>query len=65
MVDRVTRGEIGAVVYLRDASALPAHSPEIAAVLEACDRQGVPLATNLATAEAVVAWMQQAQHRCR
>jgi methylglyoxal synthase len=37
----------------------------VAALMRVCDVHNVPLATNVAAAEAVVAWMREAQNRCR
>jgi len=50
----VTGGEVDAVVFLRDPLMAQAHEPDISALLRICDVHNVPLATNLATAEAVL-----------
>jgi len=46
--------EIDAVIFLRDPLTAHPHEPDVSALLRICDAHGVPLATNLATAEAVL-----------
>jgi methylglyoxal synthase len=50
----VAQGEVQAVIFLRDPLTAQAHEPDISALLRVCDVHDVPLATNLATAEAVL-----------
>ncbi|MCL0053291.1 methylglyoxal synthase [Dehalococcoidales bacterium] len=50
----VANGEVGAVIFLRDPLMAQPHEPDISALLRVCDVHDVPLATNLATAEAVL-----------
>ncbi len=50
----VTSGLIQAVIFLRDPLMNQPHEPEVAPLLRLCDIHNVPLATNLATAEAVL-----------
>jgi methylglyoxal synthase len=50
----VASGIIKAVIFLRDPLTAQPHEPDIAALLRVCDVHNVPLATNLATAEAVL-----------
>lgn len=50
----VANGDIRAVIFLRDPLTAQPHEPDIAALLRVCDIHGVPLATNLAAAEAVL-----------
>jgi methylglyoxal synthase len=45
---------IDAVIFLRDPLTAHPHEPDVAALLRVCDAHGVPLATNIATAEAVL-----------
>jgi methylglyoxal synthase len=45
---------VKAVIFLRDPLTAQPHEPDIAALLRVCDVHNVPLATNLATAEAVM-----------
>ncbi|MBN2186586.1 MAG: methylglyoxal synthase [Dehalococcoidia bacterium] len=50
----VASGDVRAVIFLRDPLTAQPHEPDIAALLRICDVHKVPLATNLATAEAVL-----------
>lgn len=51
---RVAVGEVAAVVFLIDPLYAQPHEPDIRALLRICEVHNVPLATNLATAEAVI-----------
>ena len=46
--------EVNAVIFLRDPLTAHPHEPDVSALLRVCDVHNVPLATNLATAEAVL-----------
>jgi methylglyoxal synthase len=46
--------EVSAVIFLRDSFTAHPHEPDVSALLRVCDVHNVPLATNLATAEAVL-----------
>jgi methylglyoxal synthase len=48
-------GKIGAVIFLRDPLTAHPHEPDVSALLRICDVACVPVATNVATAEAVLA----------
>jgi methylglyoxal synthase len=50
----VANEDINAVIFLRDPLTAHPHEPDVSALLRICDAHGVPLATNLATAEAVL-----------
>jgi methylglyoxal synthase len=50
----VASGIVKAVIFLRDPLTAQPHEPDIAALMRVCDVHNVPLATNLATAEAVL-----------
>lgn len=50
----VANGEVQAVIFLRDPLTAHPHEPDVSALLRVCDAHDVPLATNLATAEAVL-----------
>jgi methylglyoxal synthase len=50
----VANGDVRAVIFLRDPMTAQPHEPDITALLRICDVHDVPLATNLATAEAVL-----------
>jgi methylglyoxal synthase len=51
---RLVNGEVAGVLFLRDPMTAHPHEPDIQALLKLCDIHGVPLATNLATAELVL-----------
>jgi methylglyoxal synthase len=51
---RIVGGEVVGVLFLRDPMTAHPHEPDIQALLKLCDLYGVPLATNLATAELVL-----------
>ena len=54
---KVAEGEILAVLFFRDPLTAQPHEPDVSALMRICDVHGVPLATNLGTAQAVVAWL--------
>lgn len=51
----VASGEVDAVIFLRDPLTAQPHEPDITALLRVCDVHNIPLATNEATAELVMA----------
>lgn len=51
--------KIEAVIFFRDPLTAQPHEPDISALLRACDVHNVPLATNLATAEAILDWLKE------
>jgi methylglyoxal synthase len=50
----VAEGKISAVIFLRDVMNAQPHEPDISALMRACDVHNVPLATNVATAHALM-----------
>jgi methylglyoxal synthase len=50
----IANEEVNAVIFLRDPLTAHPHEPDVSALLRVCDVHNVPLATNLATAEAVL-----------
>jgi methylglyoxal synthase len=50
----VAIGEVDAIIFLRDPLTAHPHEPDVSALLRVCDVHNVPLATNIATAEAVL-----------
>lgn len=52
---RVAEGRVEAVIFFRDPLTAQPHEPDVSALMRVCDVHSVPLATNRATAEAVVA----------
>ena len=51
----VAAGRVDAVIFLRDPLTAQPHEPDITALLRVCDVHNIPLATNEATAELVMA----------
>jgi len=51
---RVAEGQIQGVLFLRDPLTAQPHEPDVAALMRVCDVHNVPLATNVASAAAVV-----------
>ena len=50
----VANKEVDAVIFLRDPLTAHPHEPDVSALLRICDAHCIPLATNIATAEAVL-----------
>ena len=51
---RVVTGIVKAVIFMRDPLTAQPHEPDIAALMRLCDVHNVPLATNHASAEALL-----------
>ena len=51
---RVAEGHVKAVLFFRDPLTAQPHEPDVTALLRVCDVHSIPLATNEATARAVV-----------
>jgi len=51
---RVAEGKISAVLFFRDPLTAQPHEPDVSALMRVCDVHQVPLASNLATAEAII-----------
>jgi methylglyoxal synthase len=56
---RVAQDEVIAVIFFRDPLTAQPHEPDVSALMRICDVHGVPLATNLGTAEAVMSWLEE------
>ena len=56
---RVAEGKIAAVFFFRDPLTAQPHEPDVSALMRVCDVHNVPLATNAATALAVVEWLKR------
>jgi methylglyoxal synthase len=54
---RVAMGQIRAVIFFRDPLTAQPHEPDVSALMRVCDVHKIPLATNPATAEAIVEWL--------
>ncbi len=51
---RVVAGQISAIIFFRDPLTAQPHEPDISALMRVCDVHDVPLATNEASAEAIL-----------
>lgn len=56
---RVAEGKIAAILFFRDPLTAQPHEPDVSALMRVCDVHSVPLATNKATADAVVDWLKK------
>jgi methylglyoxal synthase len=54
---RVAMGEVEAVFFFVDPLSAQPHDPDIRALMRVCNVHNVPLATNLATADIVIAML--------
>lgn len=54
---RVAEGRMTAVLFFRDPLTAQPHEPDVSALMRVCDVHNVPLATNPATAAAVIQWL--------
>ncbi|MFZ2987679.1 methylglyoxal synthase [Ideonella sp.] len=52
---RLAVGEVDAVIFLRDPMTPQPHEPDINALVRACDVHNIPCATNVASAELLLA----------
>ncbi len=55
----VAEGRVLAVIFFRDPLTAQPHEPDVSALMRICDVHNVPLATNLAAAEATLLWLEQ------
>lgn len=51
---RVVAGQISGIIFFRDPLTAQPHEPDISALMRVCDVHNVPLATNEASAEAIL-----------
>lgn len=56
---RIAEDRVLAVIFFRDPLTAQPHEPDVSALLRICDVHDVPLATNLGSAEAIVAWLEE------
>lgn len=56
---RIAEDGVLAVIFFRDPLTAQPHEPDVSALLRICDVHQVPLATNLATAQAIMAWLEE------
>lgn len=50
----IAQNEMDLVIFLRDPLLAQPHEPDITALLRLCDVHGIPVATNMATAEILI-----------
>ncbi len=55
----IAENQVVAVIFFRDPLTAQPHEPDVSALLRICDVHQVPLATNLATAEAIMEWLEE------
>ena len=56
---RIADGQVLAVIFFRDPLTAQPHEPDVSALLRICDVHNIPLATNLGSAEAIIAWLEE------
>ncbi len=56
---RIAEDKVLAVIFFRDPLTAQPHEPDVSALMRICDVHQVPLATNLGTALAIVAWLEE------
>ena len=56
---RIAEDEVLAVIFFRDPLTAQPHEPDVSALMRICDVHNVPLATNLGTAHAIIAWLEE------
>lgn len=56
---RVAEDRVLAVIFFRDPLTAQPHEPDVSALMRICDVHQVALATNLGTAKAIVAWLEE------
>lgn len=54
----IAENQVIAVIFFRDPLTAQPHEPDVSALLRICDVHQVPLATNLATAGAIMEWLE-------
>jgi methylglyoxal synthase len=56
---RVAEGIVKAILFFRDPLTSQPHEPDVSALMRVCDVHQVPLATNRASAVAIVEWLRR------
>jgi methylglyoxal synthase len=57
LTEMVSRGEIGVVLFFRDPEIVQDYEADVAALVKACIKHNVPLASNPASAELIIIGM--------
>lgn len=60
---RIAEDKVLAVIFFRDPLTAQPHEPDVSALVRLCDVHDVPLATNPATAQAIMLWLAQQAER--
>ncbi len=55
----ITTGDLDLILFFRDPLTAQPHEPDVSALLRLCDVYGIPLATNVATAELLIKAVEQ------
>lgn len=55
----ITTGDLDLIIFFRDPLTAQPHEPDVSALLRLCDVYGIPLATNVATAELLMKAVEQ------
>ena len=55
----VASDQMNAIIFLRDPLTAQPHEPDITALLRVCDVHNIPVATNLATAKALIDYLEK------
>ncbi|TCZ81188.1 methylglyoxal synthase [Paenibacillus albiflavus] len=61
----VANNEMDLIIFLRDPLMAQPHEPDITALLRLCDVMGVPVATNMATAEILIKALERGDFKWR
>ena len=56
---RIAEEKVMAVIFFRDPLTAQPHEPDVSALMRICDVHEIPLATNLGSAEAIIAWLEE------
>ena len=54
---QIAEQKVLAVIFFRDPLTAQPHEPDVSALMRICDVHNIPLATNLAAAEAALLWL--------
>ena len=61
----IEHNEIDLVIFLRDPDNPKSHEPDVNIVIRICDRNNIPLASNLATAELLIKALDRGDYEWR